>query len=461
MFRQLESHREDGMSLHDKMSIWGRKSGNDEHKVDNSDRFVGVEDFEEEEEEEDENNAELSAYSKAIMNSTAYEWLIARLLKESSFHWDESQPRIMIQDIRQKILNKLPTGAISKNRAPSTYNVAFHLPWGPSKLGSENKKCPILPGQILSECIVLTCSTADHVQVTTARQYLDQTWPFGGTELLCVLQEALEGTSTNPQAFILPDKTEIGAVVEDSGIVIWVVGSAYSIAECGEQLAWLVAALQASDPDTIIHSTPVMTAYKPDKDKSAHQPYQYHWSLGNSHKCINMTSTLFPLLRMSWHNTLFMSSFVIVRGFPTAQRPDHCPGVEVPPEILFDLVQPLNLTITDERVLLQGRHATLQLVEKTTGLLFWHVLLPAQVCFCQPRVLYGHAVHSINANELMLAEDRTRLQKVHELYDLRLPQYISLPQVSLHDLLQVELSSADVHQALCRWRPIRGQGICP
>jgi hypothetical protein len=32
----------------------------------------------------------------------------------------------------------------------------------------------------------------------------------------------------------------------------------------------------------------------------------------------------------------------------------------------------------------------------------------------------------------MLAEDRTRLQKIDELYALRLDQYVSLPQVSSH-----------------------------
>ena len=32
----------------------------------------------------------------------------------------------------------------------------------------------------------------------------------------------------------------------------------------------------------------------------------------------------------------------------------------------------------------------------------------------------------------MLAEDQSRLQKIDELYDLQLDQYISLPQASLH-----------------------------
>jgi hypothetical protein len=124
MFHQPESQTDalESMSLIDKMSIWNRKSGN-EQKLDNCDLFEGIEDVEEEEEEEDDaDKPKLSLYSKVIMDSTAYEWLIASLLKESSLHWDESQPSTMIQEIRQKILKKLPKGAISKKRAPSTYS---------------------------------------------------------------------------------------------------------------------------------------------------------------------------------------------------------------------------------------------------------------------------------------------------------------------------------------------------
>ena len=287
MFHQPESRTDapESMSLLDKMSMWVRKPGNGEQKVDNSSFSEGVEDLEEEPEveEDDINNPELSAYSKAIMSSRAYEWLISSLLKESSLHWDQAQPRIMIQEIRQKILKKLPTGTISKNRAPSTYKVAFHLPWAPLKLGLEKRdnKCPILPGQTLSECIVLTCSSADQVQVTTVRQYLDQIWPSGGTELLCILQEALRGIY---RAIILPDKTEIGAVLDDSGMIIWVSGSPYSIAERGEQLAWLVTALQHSDTDTVVHSTPIITAYE------AHINSDEHLSEGlqRASQCLNV-----------------------------------------------------------------------------------------------------------------------------------------------------------------------------
>ena len=113
-----------------------------------------------------------------------------------------------------------------------------------------------------------------------------------------------------------------------------------------------------------------------------------------------MMPALSPLRRMQWHDTIYKSSSIIVRGFPTARRPEHCPGVEVPPKILFDLVRPPNLKITDGRVLLQGRCITLGLARKTTGVLLWHVLVSAPVCSCQPHVLEDKAPHSISVDEL-------------------------------------------------------------
>ncbi len=46
-------------------------------------------------------------------------------------------------------------------------------------------------------------------------------------------------------------------------------------------------------------------------------------------------------------------------------------------------------------------------------------------------ILYCHS-HEHDLQFKMLAEDRSRLQKIDDLYDLRLDQYVSLPQVNLN-----------------------------
>lgn len=453
-FHEHEGNRDaaEGMSLLEKMSMWGRGHGIDEQNVDKSDFFEGVKDEDVDEDYVD--DLELSAYSKAIIDSRAYEWFIASLLKGSSLHWDGVQPRIMTQEIRQKILKTLPTGTISKNRAPITYKVTFHLPWRPlkSSLGKKNNECPILPGQPVSEYRVLTCSSGDQGQITTARQYLDQIWPLGGKELLSVLQEAFDGTSSKSKASISPDRTELGAIVDELGIAIWVSGCPYSIAERGEQLAWLVAALQHSNHDTVVNSTPVVTAHRSDR---------HHWTIESDHKSLDIIPTLSILQTLQRHDTSHLLPSIIVQGFPTESRPDHCPGVEVTSEILLDLVQPPYVKITNGRVLLQGRHITLVLVnlfKESTQVLFWHVLRPDQVCFCRP---HNRTPHSVNSKTQILDKSGPQPKKTDEMYKLQPDQPASLPQVSLHGSFQTGRNSTDSHQARCGRRSIQWQDLSP
>ena len=183
--QDLSKHSENGMSLVDKMSLWGQKSDVDGFILGTSDLFEGVPD----EEDQDVNPTEVLRYNKAIFSSGAYQWLIASLLRESHFHWDESHSRVMVDEIRQKILEKLPTGTISKKRGPKVYKVGFRLPWESLelRLKSEGSKRGISPGRAIHDTVVLTCSSTDQIQATTIKQYLKQTWASGGAELLNVL----------------------------------------------------------------------------------------------------------------------------------------------------------------------------------------------------------------------------------------------------------------------------------
>ena len=181
----------DSMSLLDKMSLWGRKSGSNEPTVQVCECFDGVK--EEEDEDISISQLELSTYSKTIVSSTAYDWLIDNLLKESSFHWDEALPRIMVDAIRQRILDELPIYMVSKRQDPTTYKVTFHFPRGPleRRLKQENDVGQTAERR-LSDIIVLTCSSVDEIQAATVAEYLDQTWTSGGSELLKVLNEAIK-----------------------------------------------------------------------------------------------------------------------------------------------------------------------------------------------------------------------------------------------------------------------------
>lgn len=383
------------MSLLDKMSMWNQNFDS-EQRLDNCDLFEGIDDIEEDEVDQEAANvdkSELSLYSNAIMNSKAYDWFVTQVLRNSSLHYSETQISSSIQQIRQKILKSLPAGSISKSRVPNTYTVGFHLPWRSSNLNSGIEYDPFLvqPKQPLSECIVLSCSSDDQLQAATVRQYLDQTWSSGGKELLYVLQQALDASHA---VATLPDKTALQGFHDDTGICISVTGPPYSISECGEQLAWLVAALHPSDPDSVVHSTPVITINDSTKVEHANLLCQHHWKLRCDQTSSNATASL-NLLRIK--KSVFSPS--IVRGFPTMRRPNDFSGIEVTPGFLFDCIKSSNLDLTSENVVLKGHDIILELVKETAGVLFWRI--SGLNSPCPHRILLEHNNKPLNLTNIL------------------------------------------------------------
>jgi hypothetical protein len=115
-----------GMSLNDKMSMWDSKAGEDRSVIETDDLYQGVKD----DEDEITDRVDLPVYHKIILDSAAYEWFLASLRKEITLQWSATQPRVMVESIRQRILDQLPTGMISKRRALGGHEVKFDLQWG-------------------------------------------------------------------------------------------------------------------------------------------------------------------------------------------------------------------------------------------------------------------------------------------------------------------------------------------
>lgn len=181
----------EGMSINDKMILWGARSQDDPREPESSDRFVGVA---EDDYEHDTTQPDLSLYTQMILGSQPYQWLIGRLLRESRFHWDNTQPRIMVDEVRQRIMGELPTGVISSKREPNNHSVTFQLRWRPIRIRLDYERCFLTagPGDALARSLVFTSSSAHEIQATTVEQYLTQTWGPSGTDILRILQVAME-----------------------------------------------------------------------------------------------------------------------------------------------------------------------------------------------------------------------------------------------------------------------------
>lgn len=170
--------KRENMSLNDKMSMWDRRAGDDRSTDDKA---------------EITNQADLPEYHKIIFDSAAYEWLLASLRNEIILQWSAKQPHVMVKGIRQQILDQLPTGTVRKQRALSGHKVKFDLQWGDAFKGwfeHESTDRFIRSDQSFAELITVTGS-AEEAQALTIKQYLCQTWPKRGPQLLGVLQNAI------------------------------------------------------------------------------------------------------------------------------------------------------------------------------------------------------------------------------------------------------------------------------
>lgn len=185
-----------GMSLLDKMSMWDNKSSEIDTVTDLSisldllshiDFFEGVED----DDDEITNEVGLSMYHGIILKSPSYEWLLSSLRKECFLQWGSRQPRIMVENIRQKILDRLPTGTISKRRPLSACEVTFALQWEDTMDRGNGLFSKLIKSKILLSELITVTGCQEESQALTVEQYLRQTWPMYGLELLNILQTAI------------------------------------------------------------------------------------------------------------------------------------------------------------------------------------------------------------------------------------------------------------------------------
>jgi hypothetical protein len=376
-----------GMSLNDKMSMWDSKAGEDRSVIETDDLYQGVKD----DEDEITDRVDLPVYHKTILDSAAYEWFLASLRKEITLQWSATQPRVMVESIRQRILDQLPTGTISKRRALGGHEVKFDLQWGDTFKGwleHENFDQLIGSDQSFAELITVTGS-AEEAQALTIKQYLSQTWPASGQRLLDVLQNTINsryhhysGKITNYRRsdvgntyaylVILLDNTQLEARIGGSHLTITATGPAHFIAECGEQLAWLQAALSSNSRHYASYCTPSITSYWVNPSPSEKLNYEGYCKIGLDIAHPANPGDSIPRVQNCWQDLVGIS--IIIAGFPISRRPENYPGLELSFNKFLHLLKADRTTIADGPVLLKGRSKTVQLMKHSDNVFLWHPL---------------------------------------------------------------------------------------
>ncbi|KAK6356063.1 hypothetical protein TWF718_000437 [Orbilia javanica] len=311
----------------------------------------------------------INAYRDFINGAPAYGWLVERLRREILLA--PAEPNHML-DIREQILKFLPAPRkISKKQSAKPFNVMFVLEWDPLAFVREQGYLEGA-GDAIERAITLTGSLADS-QALTCAEYLRQTWP-SGEQTIQLIKDVLKSASGSTRTCELLDNTKLRARTQGPKFVVETIGTRDSVAEIGEQLAWLGAALSSSPHEFgIVYSVASLRAgnsVNPEAGTEFWDDVVFNINYRVEEKGQAPSSAN----GQCWHG-MFRNP-VVVKGYPILQRARNRPnmGLEIPFNMMAGLIQTEHINTFDEKLHLKGFNSMLVAMEKEDDKLMWHLL---------------------------------------------------------------------------------------
>ena len=332
-------------------------------------------------------------YSDFIRETPAYKWLLASLQREAALAL--GTPDLM-ESIRQTIFSAFPSSQNISRREPSqAYKMTFELDWDPLGFVREQQYTES-PEQALEWAITLTGCSND-AQALTTKAYLCQTWPTTGKQVMRLVKDVVRIPEGHVSKFeygpfvgcfnidslaTLPDGTEVSARISGNEFrgrkfIVTAIGTADSIAEIGQQFAWLGAALRSSPfkSGLAVCSPCVRNTYLGNTATRA-QPSDLTRLIESF--CSIDFEINDPVTNgearpgQCWHS-MFRNP-VIVKGYPILTKQVKELGLEVSLNIIARLVDTERANEFDSKVFIKGFSAMLIATRRTKDLLIWHYL---------------------------------------------------------------------------------------
>ncbi|KAH8656466.1 hypothetical protein BGZ61DRAFT_372245 [Ilyonectria robusta] len=311
----------------------------------------------------------LNAYREFVFSTDAFKWLLARLRKE--FHLVHTESNT-IQVIGERIMSSLPTPHRISRKLPShTCGARFDLKWDIFRF-FEAQEYSKPPDEVLEGVITVTGSCLD-AQAATCAQYMHQTWPLTGEVTLQLIKDVLRDGKCH--SCELADGTKLSAWISNSRLIAEANGVPASVAETGEQLAWLGAALTTSMQQSgLVYCTPIITGIVRNNASPSQLGLQSSIDLTCT---IEFTIEEVPRAPSTvngqcWHD--IFRNLVVVRGYPIPQRAEWSTGLEIPLNIMARLARSQQVDRFKDKVYIKGFSTMLVPIRQNQDILCWHLI---------------------------------------------------------------------------------------
>ncbi|KAH8803460.1 hypothetical protein F5884DRAFT_712243 [Xylogone sp. PMI_703] len=340
----------------------------------------------EEEQNEEMNTLQLFSYRDFICKAPAYEWLLASLHRELLL--TPAEPNHM-EAIKQAIIKTIPSShKISRKKSAEAYKIIFEIQWDPLTFINEQSYKELY--RAVENVITLTGSAKD-AQALTCAQYLHQTWPLTGYHIIQLVKNVLNSRPGNQHTCDLPDNTKLTAWIHESRFMVEAFGTGDSVAEIGEQFAWLGAALRPSPYELgVAYSTPfiedIQVESSPGHPKSGTQSWskilcKINFRVERGEEQVELSNG------QCWHN-LFRNP-VVVKGYPIPRRSEYDTGLEMPLNIMAALAHAQRVTIFGGKLFIKGFCTMLILTKYVEDMVIWHMIFNedgSHISYVDPRI---------------------------------------------------------------------------
>ncbi|KAJ0421353.1 hypothetical protein BJY00DRAFT_111456 [Aspergillus carlsbadensis] len=305
---------------------------------------------------------EISVFRDLVIQLPAYKWLLGSIQNVLYLSVPEGEP----VGIRTAIIEHLP-----KSRwidTPPRHSLTLTTKWDPRSFLLEQGYTEE-PDIALERAITITGCTED-AQAITVAQYLGQVWPSTGRQFLRIIKDVVRGEFDTPCNYDLPDGTHIAVLSRGPPFTVEVNGIAESIAEIGEQLAWLSAAFQSPINNARVN---VVRASLGEMWTSLSREQTGITTFCNINIDIHAVQDTPNKLNGQCWQKLFRSP-VIVAGYPIPRRPKYGVGLEVELDTMASLLATDRISVFGNKMYLKAFAMMLFPTQHVGDIIVWHLL---------------------------------------------------------------------------------------
>ncbi|KAK3998110.1 hypothetical protein QBC44DRAFT_354055 [Cladorrhinum sp. PSN332] len=321
----------------------------------------------------------LEDFKKLVSGDDGYDWLLGSLHREITL----ARPADDIMgEIRHAILTELPKAIrLSRKLAPPSQGCAalFSVDWDPvAFLRDQEFEEPF--SDSIAKAIAIT-GFAGKFQALSCMEYMVQTWPKTGSHLVKLLQKLLTpqhlaGDTSRPLKGLA-----ISASLANSTLDVFASGVPDLVAEIGEQLAWVGAALRP--PDRISGQDAIYCVPSVNHLPAGHPTTAISQGFGDAVSfSINFkfeSCKKGKKIAFVEHDDgeCWLGLFnrpVIAKGFPIPRRPEGRSGLEMPLNMMAALARTKYVNTFRSKLFIKGFSTMLVPTLKDDDVLMWHFL---------------------------------------------------------------------------------------